>query len=108
MNKLIFASALVAFGVAGCASTVTEKSAGTAPQKMYTQDEKDAMTKDDKVSVYNEGKSDDQQMICRKVAVTGSHRKKRVCRTVAQRRLDSENAREALGRMQQGVTGGGD
>ena len=107
MNKLLFIGALVAFGVAGCASTVTKENAGTTAQKMYTQEEKDAMPQKDKVAAYNEGKSDDQQMICRKEVVTGTHRKRRVCRTVAQRKSDSESAREALGRMQQGATGGG-
>jgi hypothetical protein len=107
MNKLLLTAALVVFGVTGCASTATEKNGGTASQKMYTQDEKDAMSQEDKVSVFNESKSDDQQMICRKEVVTGTHRKRRVCRTVEQRRADSESAHEALGRMQQGATGGG-
>ena len=107
MKKLLFMGALVAFGVAGCASTVTEENAGTTAQKMYTQDEKDAMPHKEKVAVFNEGKAEDQQMICRKEGVTGSHRKRRVCRTVAQRKSDSESAREALGRKQSGPTGGG-
>ena len=107
MNKLLLTSALVAFGISGCASTVTEDGGSAATQKMYTEAEKDAMTREEKVSVYNAGNSDDQQMVCRKEVVTGTHRKRRVCRTVAQRRADSESAHEALGRMQQGATGGG-
>lgn len=40
--------------------------------------------------------AEDQRMICRREVVTGSHRKSKVCKTVAQRRLERENSRRKL------------
>lgn len=86
--------------VAGCSSmptSQTTKDLQAAPT--YTQEEKDAMTEEEKVALYNESMSEDQnEIVCRRQHVVGSHFKKTVCKTRAEMALEQASAQEALRR----------
>ena len=96
----IFLVACVVALTAGCSSmpaSQTTKDLQDAPT--YTQEEKDAMTEEEKVALYNESMSDDQnEIVCRRQHVVGSHFKKNVCKTRAEMALEQESAQEALRR----------
>ena len=91
--------ALAAVLIMGCASgagnePVPVKTAQTAPT--FTQEEKDQMTTEEKVAIYNTQEEEKDQIICRRTLITGSHRKRTVCRTIAQIEEEQENARRTL------------
>ncbi len=88
--------ALAAVLIMGCASGAGNepapvKVAQAAPT--FTQEEKDQMTQEEKVAIYNSQEEEKDQIICRRTQITGSHRKRTVCRTIAQIEEEQENAR---------------
>lgn len=85
--------------ITGCASSGDNAAAVAEPaatKPVFTENEKASMTSEEKVAVYNADKSDDDRIVCRKRARSGSHRKVRVCRTVGEMKADEEAARDAL------------
>ena len=97
--------ALAAVAITGCASDagnspVVTEAALAAP--MFTQEEKDQMTSEEKVAIYNTQEEEKNQIICRRTQITGSHRKRTVCRTIAQIEEEQENARRSLQDIQIG------
>lgn len=86
--------------VVGCSSmptSQTTKDLDVAPQ--YTQEEKDAMTEEEKVALYNESMSvDKNELVCRREHVVGSHFKKTVCKTREEIAAERESAQEAMRR----------
>ena len=90
--------AILLTGLVGCSSmpkSQTTKDLETAPQ--YTQEEKDAMTEEEKVALYNESMSTQKQkVVCRREKPLGSHISKTVCRTQDEIELDRELAKESL------------
>ena len=81
------------------AATPTE-AAMAAPT--FTAEEKDQMSQEEKVAIYNSQEKERNQVICRRVQITGSHRKRTVCRTIEQIQLDQEAARRNLKDVQIG------
>ncbi len=97
--------ALAAVLIMGCASGAGNepapvKAAQTAPT--FTQEEKDQMTAEEKVAIYNTQEEEKNQIICRRTQITGSHRKRTVCRTIVQIEEDQANARRSLQDIQIG------
>ena len=97
--------ALAAGLIMGCASgagnePVPVETAQTAPT--FTQEEKDQMTTEEKVAIYNTQEEEKDQIICRRTQITGSHRKRTVCRSLAQIRLEQEEARRTMQDIQIG------
>ncbi|MCH9026437.1 MAG: hypothetical protein IIA05_04880 [Proteobacteria bacterium] len=97
--------ALAAVAISGCA---TGASPGPAPVQTaqaaptFTQDEIDQMSAEEKVAIYNSQQEEKNQIICRKTQVTGSHRKRTVCRTAELIRLEQEEARRTFENVQRG------
>ena len=97
--------ALAAIAITGCAS-----GAGNAPGAVrtaqisptFTQEEKDQMTDEEKVAIYNSQEEEKNQIICRRVQITGSHRKRTVCRTIEQIQLEQDEARRSMQSLQIG------
>lgn len=89
---------LAVIGLTACSSmpsSQTSKDLDTAPQ--YTQEEKDAMTEEERIALYNESMSQKKnKVVCRREKPIGSHMSKTVCRTQAEIELDRELARESL------------
>jgi hypothetical protein len=100
MRIRIFLAACAMALTAGCSSmptSQTTKDLQDAPK--YTQEEKDAMTEEEKVALYNESMTEDRnEVVCRRQHVVGSHFKKTVCKTRAEMAQEQESAQEALRR----------
>jgi predicted kinase len=100
MNKIAVMpmSACILALTAGCSSMPTSQTTQdlqTAPQ--FTEEEKEAMTTDEKAAVYNESMSRERdEIVCRRQHVVGSHFKKTVCRTRAEIEAEREAAQMAL------------
>jgi len=97
--------ALAAVAITGCASGAGNepapmKTARAAPT--FTQEEKDRMTDEEKVAIYNTQEEEKSQLICRRTQITGSHRKRTVCRTIEQIREGQEDARRTMHDIQIG------
>lgn len=95
---------ILALGACGSMpkSTAT-KDLEVAPR--YTQEEKAAMSQEEKVAAYNDSMSQERdEIVCRRVQVTGSHFKKTVCKTRAEMAQEQADAQEAI-RRSQGRTG---
>ena len=88
-------AATVALTLGGCATS------GTQTAELDPSDGP-ILTTVDKVEAYNEGKADDDKLVCTKRPITGSHKKTVICRTVAQAREERQAAQETL---QRGVGG---
>ncbi len=102
--------ALAAVAITGCASGASPdpapapvKTAQAAPT--FTQDEIDQMGAEEKVAIYNSQEEEKNQIVCRKIQVTGSHRKRTVCRTVELIRLEQEEARRMFENVHRGDVG---
>lgn len=104
--------ALAAVAITGCASGASPepapvKTAQAAPT--FTQDEIAQLSTEEKVAIYNSQEDDRSQIVCRQVQVTGSHRKRTVCRSIEQIRLEQDEARRLMQDIQIGnATGAGD
>ncbi len=97
--------ALAAVAITGCASGASPdpapvRAAQVAPT--FTQDEIAQLSTEEKVAIYNSQEDDRSQIVCRKVQVTGSHRKRTVCRSIEQIRLEQEEARRVIQDIQIG------
>lgn len=105
MKTRYLLAALAAVAITGCASGASPgpasvRTAQAAPT--FTQDEIDQMSAEEKVAIYNSQQEEKNQIICRKTQVTGSHRKRTVCRTVELIRLEQEEARRTFENVQRG------
>ncbi len=105
MQMRYLLAALAAVAITGCASDAGNapgavKTAQNAPT--FTQEEKDQMTDEEKVAIFNSQEEEKNQIICRRTQITGSHRKRTVCRTIEQIRLDQEEARRSMQDIQVG------
>ena len=101
MNKIAVMpiSACILALTTGCSSMPTSQTTQDlqdAPQ--FSEEEKAAMTTDEKVAVYNESMSEESnEIVCRRQHVVGSHFKKTVCRTRAEIEAERKAAQMALG-----------
>lgn len=85
-------------GLAACSGMPTSqatKDLEVAPQ--YSQEQKDAMSEEQKVALYNESMSQEKdRVVCRRERPIGSHISRTVCRTRAEIEQDREMSRESL------------
>jgi hypothetical protein len=101
MNKIAVTlmSACILAVTAGCSSmpaSQTTRDLQSAPQ--FSEEEKAAMTTEEKVAVYNESMSQERdELVCRREHVVGSHFKKTVCRTRAEIEAERRSAQDAMG-----------
>lgn len=99
MKTKYFLVALAAVAITGCASGASPdpapvRTAQASPT--FTQDEIDQLSTEEKVAIYNSQEEDRNQIVCRKIQVTGSHRKRTICRSIEQIRLEKETAKRVL------------
>lgn len=94
--------------VTGCASSGTEtKSTAAATAKpTFTEEEKANMTQEEKVAIHNATAEEEDQVICRREGITGSHKKRTVCRTVKQIQQDQDDARDSMKSATGAASGG--
>ncbi len=97
--------AVAAVAITGCASGGSPepspaRTAQAAPA--FTEGEMDQLSTEEKVAIYNTQEKEKNQIVCRKINVTGSHRKRTVCRSLEQVRLEQEEARRAMQDIQVG------
>lgn len=79
--------------VAGCASPAT-RDAASGPK--FTEEEKAAMTEEEKLAIYNEQVREQDRVTCRPQRTTGSHMTRRVCRSAEDVRAEREAAEQAI------------
>jgi hypothetical protein len=100
MRKIMELSTLVALTVAFAACSSMPTSSATKDLEVaptYSEEQKDAMTEEEKVAAYNDSMSKERdEIVCRRVQVTGSHFKQTVCRTRAEMEQESRDAQEAI------------
>lgn len=108
MRKVMELSTLVALTLGFGACSSMPKSSATKDLEVapaYSQEEKDAMTEEEKVAAYNDSMTKERnEIVCRRVQVTGSHFKQTVCKTRAEMAQESQDAQEAIMRSK-GRTG---
>ena len=89
-------AATILFGCSNVPTSQATRDLDVAP--VYTQEEKNAMTQEEKVVAYNESMSQDRdKLICRRQEVVGTHFKKTVCKTRGEIEEERKAAQEALG-----------
>lgn len=103
---VVLASAAI-MGCASGASTTpalvkTAQSAAPTATATFTAEEKEQMSKEEKVAIYNSQEEERNQIICRRVQITGSHRKRTVCRTIEQIQREQDDARRSMQDIQIG------
>ena len=83
--------------LAGCAAPTSGKTKDLQVAPTYTEEEKAAMSSEEKVAAYNESMSDEKdELVCRREKPTGSHMSKTVCYTREQIEAQRNAAQEAL------------
>lgn len=104
MKTACLATVLALLLISGCSSTPadqTTKDLADAPA--LTQEQKDAMSQEEKVEAYNASMSEDRdKLVCRREQVTGSHFRKTICRTQGQIEEERRAAQDAL-RQSRGI-----
>ncbi|MFK8013980.1 MAG: hypothetical protein AB8G17_00895 [Gammaproteobacteria bacterium] len=90
MKKTLSALALIAL-LGGCAGSSTPTSSNAAPVAKKAELTEAEQLREDEI-------------LCTREMRTGSHRKSRVCRTVAQRKKEQQAAAEILRNTQNGGT----
>lgn len=102
--------AVAAVAITGCASggspePSTARIAQATPA--FTEGEIAQLSTEEKVAIYNTQEKEKNQIVCRKISVTGTHRKRTVCRSLEQIRLEQEEARRSLQDFQGGDASSG-
>ncbi len=105
MQTKYLLAALAAVAITGCASDAGNapgvvKTAQIAPT--FTEEDKGQMTDEEKVAIYNSQEEEKNQILCRRTQITGSHRKRTVCRTIEQMQLEQDEARRSMQSLQLG------
>ena len=92
---------LLILAVAGC--TVVKPHSDTTNKRQYeefgpkfTEEEKAAMSIEQKVAIYNEHHPHDEQLICMKYRPTGSHHIAHKCMTRGERKVAMDDAQEFM------------
>jgi hypothetical protein len=110
MKTQYFLVVLATAAIMGCASgpsttpapVKTAQAAAPTEAATFTAEEKAQMSQEEKMAIYNSQEEEKNQVICRRVVVTGSHRKRTVCRTIEQIRQEQDDARRTLQDVQIG------
>jgi hypothetical protein len=94
--KILLAATTLAL-LSACASmpesTATKDARDGA---LYSEEEKAAMSPEEKVAAYNESQEEQNQVVCRRERPVGSRMTKTVCRTRAQIEQERRAAQDAL------------
>jgi hypothetical protein len=98
IKTLVSAIALgLLVALAGCAAPTSGKTKDLQVAPTYTEEEKAAMSTEEKVAAYNDSMSDEKdELVCRREKPTGSHMSKTVCYTREQIDMQRKEAQEAL------------
>lgn len=93
----IFLAVLLTALLPGC-SSMPESTAAKNSQlgPAYTEEEKAAMSTEEKVEIYNEQQEDRDKLVCRRERPVGSRMITTVCRTQAEIDEERQTAQEAL------------
>ncbi len=81
----------------GCASAEYQGTKDIKAGPTFTQAEKDSLSDEEKLAIYNAQVREKDQIVCRRQVTTGSHRKRTVCFTRAEKERAEDSARRALG-----------
>lgn len=73
----------------------------------FAKSEKDAMTLDEKLAIYNANKTEQHKVICVGEKITGSRLRRTVCTTQAERDANRRAQQDELRRRQAGMNCGG-
>ncbi len=82
----------------GCASTEYQGTKDVKAGPTFTDSEKESMSEEEKIAIYNAQVREKDQVVCRRQVTTGSHRKRTVCFTRAEKEKAEESARRSLNR----------
>jgi len=97
-NKITaIGTAVLIICVSGCSSMPESQAtvdARNGPE--FTQEQKDAMTTDEKVALFNEEVREQDKVVCRRERTVGSRMNTTRCTSQADREAAHENSREAL------------
>ncbi len=97
IKMLSLAAVTMAVVLGGCATSDTN------PTSAPTAEQVAATNSASKAEAYNESVAEEDRVYCRRVVVTGSHKKRTVCRTASQRRAEAEAAQEAIRSVTRGA-----
>ncbi len=105
MNKNILAT-LTVIAITGCAMPTSQSSKDLEEAPRFTEEEKDAMTTEEKVAVYNESMSEEKdKLVCRREKRVGSHFPRTVCFTREEIEADRQSAQDAVWRAKGTLNG---
>lgn len=97
---------LMVMGTVACSSMPESQAtvdARSGPQ--FTQEQKDAMTTDEKVALYNEEVREEDEIVCRRERSVGSRMNRTRCFSRSEREANQDESQEALRRMQNSYLG---
>lgn len=92
---LIAATASMA-ALSGCASHKSADEDQAAQRSQYTEEEKAAMTHEEKVAAYNSEAEDKEQLVCRRERAVGTHFQRTRCYTRKELEEAQQAARDTL------------
>ena len=101
MTRLLSVAGVVVLAVlvlAGCALAKYQGTKDVQAGPTFTEAEKETMSDEEKIAIYNAQVRERDQIVCRREVMTGSHRKRTVCFTRAEKELAEDAARRSLGR----------
>lgn len=105
MNKKAFATLLM-IAIAGCAAPASQSTKDLEQAPTFTEEEKAAMSTEEKVAVYNESMSEEKdELVCRREKRVGSHFPRTVCFTRAEIELQRKSAQDVLQRSKGTLNG---
>lgn len=93
MRMRLLLLGLVVAASFGCASQATQD-ARLGPT--FSAAEKELMTDDEKLAIYNAQVRDEDKLECEMVTIAGSHHPQKVCQTRREREWNRDSAHEAL------------
>jgi predicted component of type VI protein secretion system len=108
--KMAMAATALTLALSACSSMPEHQSTIDARNgPTFTQEEKDAMSTEEKVALYNAEVREQDQLVCRRERIVGSRLTKTRCLSQAEWQALHENSQEALRRAQYDthIRGGG-
>lgn len=94
MRILVISAALL---LGACSTYQATEEVNAGPE--FTEEEKAAMSTEEKVEVYNAQVTDEKdEIVCRRRATTGSHMRRTTCKTRWEMKREREAAQETLER----------
>lgn len=91
--SVFFAVTLVAVSLTGCA-TQTSRDLELGPT--FTNEQKELMTDEEQLAIYNAQVQDEDKLECEMVKLAGSRRPQKVCQTEKEREWNRESGQAAL------------